>query len=171
MLAAIWDAHVKDMPRAVCSSSSRSPTQEVTSEMKFTDTLGAISNWHQNTSLMSIDWSRDARVKSHSLVKIWLHSSKPIDDVQWMSSDILETSESDVPVMSDSDITGTSDSDILGMSDVDVSRTSIGRHFRILVLCQVLTLSVPALCFLLINMDKGLIYGFMNWLNTYFMTL
>ena len=32
-LAAIWDAHVKDMRWAVCGSSSRSQTQEVTSDI------------------------------------------------------------------------------------------------------------------------------------------
>ena len=42
MLAAIRDAHVKDMGGAVCGSYSRSPTQELTSDMKCTDTLGAI---------------------------------------------------------------------------------------------------------------------------------
>ncbi len=37
-LVAIWDAHVKDMGKAVCgSSSSERLTQEVTSDMKFTD--------------------------------------------------------------------------------------------------------------------------------------
>ncbi len=41
MLAAILDAHVKDMGWAVCGSSSQSPMQEVTSDMKFTDMLGA----------------------------------------------------------------------------------------------------------------------------------
>ena len=40
-LAAIWDAHVKDMGWAACEFASRSPTQEKTSDMKFTDTLGA----------------------------------------------------------------------------------------------------------------------------------
>ena len=34
-LAAIWDAHVKDMGKAVCGSSPRSLTQKVTSDMKF----------------------------------------------------------------------------------------------------------------------------------------
>ena len=29
----------------VCGSSSRSPTRKVTSDMKFTDTQGAISKW------------------------------------------------------------------------------------------------------------------------------
>ncbi len=43
MLAAIWDAHVKDMGWAVCDSSSQRSTQEVPSDMKFTDTLGATS--------------------------------------------------------------------------------------------------------------------------------
>ena len=46
-LAAIEDAHVMDMRWAVCGSSSQSPTQDVTSDMKFTDTLGAISKFNQ----------------------------------------------------------------------------------------------------------------------------
>ncbi len=33
MLAAIWDAREKDMGKAVCGSSSRSSTQEVTSDI------------------------------------------------------------------------------------------------------------------------------------------
>ncbi len=40
-VAAIWDAHVKDMGWAVCGSSSRGPAQEVTSDMKSSDTLDA----------------------------------------------------------------------------------------------------------------------------------
>ena len=42
-LAAIGDIHVKDMGKAACGSYSQSPAQGVTREMKFTDTLGAIS--------------------------------------------------------------------------------------------------------------------------------
>ena len=45
MLVALWDAHVKETGKAVCGSSSRSQTREVTSDMKVTDTLGAISNY------------------------------------------------------------------------------------------------------------------------------
>ncbi len=39
MLAAIWDAHVKGIGKAVCGCSSQSPTHEVTSDMQFTDML------------------------------------------------------------------------------------------------------------------------------------
>ena len=40
MLTAIWDVHVKDIRWAICCCSSWSPTQEVTSDMKFTDHKG-----------------------------------------------------------------------------------------------------------------------------------
>ena len=43
MLAAIWDAHIKDLGKAACGSSSWSPTQNMVLDMKFTDLLGAIS--------------------------------------------------------------------------------------------------------------------------------
>ena len=44
MLAGIWDAHVKDTGKVVWGSSPRSSTQEVTSDMKFIDKLGAMAS-------------------------------------------------------------------------------------------------------------------------------
>ena len=46
MLAAIRDAHVKDMGWAVCGSFSRNPTQEEASDMKLTDMLGGMVKVH-----------------------------------------------------------------------------------------------------------------------------
>ncbi len=43
--AAIWDAPVKDMRWGVCGSSSWSPKQEVTSDMKFTGCEGIEISW------------------------------------------------------------------------------------------------------------------------------
>ena len=54
-LAATWDAHVKDMGQAVCGSCFRSLTQDVTSDMKFTDTLGAISKYEIYCPAQSFD--------------------------------------------------------------------------------------------------------------------
>ena len=70
------------------------------------------SRGRQNTSLTSINWSRDVRIKSHSLTRIWPHSSQPISDIQG-------TSHGRHLVMSDSDVLQMSGSDILGMSDCD----------------------------------------------------
>ena len=76
MRAAIWDSHVKDMGLAVRGSSPRSPTQEVTSDMKFT--VGAISMIYRWTTgllmlLVSLHWSAFTEV-GHVLCKSWLNS-------------------------------------------------------------------------------------------------
>ncbi len=54
MLAAISDAHVKDMRWAVCGSSSWSPKQEVTSDMKFKIHEGHFQNHQPEPILTSL---------------------------------------------------------------------------------------------------------------------
>ncbi len=56
-------------------------------------------HWHQNTSLMSTNLSRDVRFKHFSLVGIWLHSSYPIFYVQGTSWGChLLTSDPDIRI-------------------------------------------------------------------------
>ncbi len=56
-----------------------------------------LSKGCQNTSLVSMNWFRDVRFKSLSLVRMWLHSSQPISDIQGTSwGSHLLTSDPDV---------------------------------------------------------------------------
>ena len=77
ILPAIWDTHAHYIGWAACGSSSRSPTQEVivTSDMKFTDTLGAISNVKTILIFMSSSvwdsWSN--KCGRSSLITVYLH--------------------------------------------------------------------------------------------------
>ena len=58
----VQDAHVK----AVCGSSSRNPPQEMTSDMKFTDNLGATSYLHLQTELPLEFSQRNEQIYTYS---------------------------------------------------------------------------------------------------------
>ncbi len=68
MLVAIWDPHVKDMRWAVCDSSSWSPKQEVTSDMKFADREGHF----KLSASESPVWVSQKQLKCHQMQE---HSS------------------------------------------------------------------------------------------------